>query len=180
MHRTRLLGPKAFGSALAVLCLALAPAWALAQSANAPPARYAPPQTTSATGNKVVVKSIDSKGNVTYSDRVLNPAQAVKQFEIRPTGQVKRIAEATPEEPKESRPARDPKSDNEAADKFAANENAKIKKENCDTTRQNLVVLERGGRIVAVNDKGEPGYMTDAQIAAKRERVKQDIEKFCR
>ena len=148
--------------------------------------RYAIPPTTTTQGGKVVVKSVDGKGHVTYSDRILNPAHTVKQFELKSTGEARKIAEASDDskaakDAKDTKPARDPKaSADEVTRKFVTEENAKIKKENCDASRQNLAVLERGGRIVAVNDKGEPGYMTDDQITARREKVRADVERYCR
>ena len=69
----------------------------------------------------------------------------------------------------------------EATKKKAEEEKlAKAKAENCDNAKRNMVTLQSGSRITAVNSKGEREAMDDTKRAAEVKRVQEAIDSSCK
>lgn len=81
-----------------------------------------------------------------------------------------RFSASDPEEGEEG------ESDNEAPGPSAEAD----MREACQTARQNLQKLERGGRIAETADDGTRRYLTEEQREARMERAREAIEKTCR
>lgn len=66
-----------------------------------------------------------------------------------------------------------------AAQLAVAQENAAIKEENCRAAKANLATYQQGGRIKKVNEKGEPAYLSDADIASGRVGAQKEVDQYC-
>ena len=67
----------------------------------------------------------------------------------------------------------------EAAEKKKADEAAE-KKQNCETARAQLRILQSGDRITRTDAQGEREYMSDAQIGQEIEHAKKAEASLCR
>lgn len=56
---------------------------------------------------------------------------------------------------------------------------AKVKEENCRNARNNLAMLELGGRQARINDKGERYFLDDAQIETEKQRARAAVQSSC-
>jgi len=58
--------------------------------------------------------------------------------------------------------------------------NKKTMQNNCKIQRQNLAQLNNGGRIKYTDEKGESGYLTDEEIAARKTEVQGYLDSNCK
>jgi len=72
--------------------------------------------------------------------------------------------------------------DRAEADQKAAQEgaDAKRKQEACARARESLVRFESGGRIAAVDAKGERYFLDDSQIAQEKARAQASVNEWCK
>ncbi|MDP2154202.1 MAG: DUF4124 domain-containing protein [Methylotenera sp.] len=151
--------------------------------------------------NAEIYKWKDKDGVTRYSD--IPPPSNIKQESIRgkkvpkPTGQVPLtpvegdIATSlnrnkTPEKAKENSVSQDEaakKRAQEAEVQKAENQQKqaelKIKQENCEAARKNLITYTTGGRISKINDQGEREYLGDDDLAAGRADAQRDVDAYC-
>lgn len=66
-----------------------------------------------------------------------------------------------------------------AAQLAVAEENAAIKAENCKAAKANLTTYQQGGRIKKVNEKGEPAFLSDDDIASGRVSAQKEVDQYC-
>lgn len=66
-----------------------------------------------------------------------------------------------------------------AAQLAIAEENAAIKAENCKAAKANLATYQQGGRIKKVNEKGEPSFLGDDDIASGRVSAQKEVDQYC-
>ncbi len=68
------------------------------------------------------------------------------------------------------------------AQKKAAEEsaNAEQKEQNCRLSKQALTQAQSGGRMAALDDKGERYFMNDEQIAKERARAQSLVDQWCK
>jgi hypothetical protein len=138
-----------------------------------------------------VHKWLDENNHVHYSDQP--PPANAKARKLAP------IATGTPAEESdanaESDAATSPKtfSEREAelrksqqakqqeAEKAAQEqENREIEKKNCDNAQHNLKVLQAGGRIVDLDEKGERYFLTDEQLQQRVTKAQEDVKARCK
>jgi hypothetical protein len=68
-----------------------------------------------------------------------------------------------------------------AAEKAALEQKNKVAKaENCQRAKAALAQFESGQRIRRVNDKGEPYYLEDAQLAQETAKARQEAAEACK
>jgi hypothetical protein len=67
------------------------------------------------------------------------------------------------------------------AEKLAAIKAAQVEqsKENCSRSRQRVAMLEMGGRVAFVDEKGDRAFLTDIQLAAELEKARIDVRQWC-
>src|SRR3990172_472940 len=57
--------------------------------------------------------------------------------------------------------------------------NAKIREENCRSSRLQLMNLESGARQLRLDDKGERSYLNDTQIEQEKANARKAVELWC-
>lgn len=67
----------------------------------------------------------------------------------------------------------------EAARKKQEAQQAKVRKENCERARVASNTLQPGMRVATINDKGERGFMSDAQRQGELTKAQQVIKNNC-
>lgn len=128
-------------------------------------------------------KWVDADGKVHYSDQP--PPPNVKAQTLRVTSDAAAPASA-PAAPKtiaereaDLKKARQAK---EEADDKGAKEQARLdaEKEYCDAAQKNLLLLLEGTRMVDIDASGERSYLSDEQRRQRIEKVRQDIDTYCK
>lgn len=147
----------------------------LAQIASASPQYQA---NTKVNAAKVIVKTIDANGKVTYSDRIVDGDTQVRQRStLKSTGEevITRAgsAPAAPMAPESAKPA------SPTPTLSAEQAAAKVAALNCTTSRKNLESVNSGKRVVRVGDNGEVVPLSDEQIAAERARIEGEVTQYC-
>jgi type IV secretory pathway VirB10-like protein len=149
----------------------------------------------------------DSTGRVHYSDQPppgvdIKPAKsdpAPKYAPANPDAAASQSAVRAQSDPKASAAApaaqSGPKTwqekDLEAKQKRAADQEAEAKrkleadkaeekKRYCESLRNNLTMLERGGRVTTTNAAGERNYLDDAQLKQEAERTRGQLARDCK
>ncbi|MDX1512710.1 MAG: DUF4124 domain-containing protein [Gammaproteobacteria bacterium] len=124
-------------------------------------------------------KWVDENGNVTYSERKPPDKQAT-EIKVR-------TAPVTPDQSREQLEGLKDKTDTQQKDRdyatTAANEDAAAAeqlKKNCEIARQNKRVLENTSRIQGQDSQGNTYFLNEAEIAAKLEQSKKQIELYCK
>jgi hypothetical protein len=124
-------------------------------------------------------KWVDEQGNVTYSDRKPQDADA-REVNVR-------AAPVTPEQARERLDALGGKADTQQKDrdfaKTAASEDqkeAEAFKKNCEMARQNMRVLENTSRIQGKDKDGNTYFLDPQEIEAKVEQSKKQVERYCK
>jgi hypothetical protein len=186
--REDLMNHSRFWAALVLSCMA---PFGVAQVTGSSPAKgvYSPSAQDNSPEGKSIVKSVDQKGRVTYSDRIVDPDANIQRFKMKSYGAapVNRPKDEFGEDPKkasESRAMQEwregrAKSQLELDAKQVDSQNEMIKKENCMRAKQNFAAANSGTRVKRVDEKGEPRYLSDAEIAAERDKLYTDVQKFC-
>ncbi len=147
--------------------------------------------------NAEIIKYKSETGNWAYSD--VPPPPTIKQEVVGkrktvPIG-VTPVATATSVDAKKTGKSKVVNSkdiDNEIAalkrqkiaeqekhNKEVADEQVKIKADNCKAARANLAAYTQGGRIYKTNDKGERDYLDDKALDAGKVQTQQDVETNC-
>ncbi|MBC7786035.1 MAG: DUF4124 domain-containing protein [Methylophilaceae bacterium] len=67
----------------------------------------------------------------------------------------------------------------EKHNKEVADEQVKLKADNCKAARANLAAYTQGGRIYKTNDKGNRDYLDDKALDAGKVQTQQDVEANC-
>jgi len=127
-----------------------------------------------------IVKWVDDKGEVHYSDQPPATAKAPKSLNIK-------------NQPSSSAPAQKSLADQELefrkrqmeaadADKKAAEEKqqAEIAKQNCASARANLKMLQDGVRMTKYNEKGERVFLDDAERAKATAEAQRAVSDWCK
>jgi len=67
------------------------------------------------------------------------------------------------------------------SEKVAATKAAQVEqsKENCNRSRQRVAMLEMGGRVAFVDEKGDRVFLTDIQLEAELEKARIDVRQWC-
>lgn len=67
------------------------------------------------------------------------------------------------------------------SEKVAAIKAAQVEqsKENCNRSRQRVAMLEMGGRVAFVDEKGDRVFLTDIQLEAELEKARIDVRQWC-
>lgn len=144
------------------------------------------PALPGASAPKAIVKVVGSDGRVLYTDRSVT-AGAGRVSEVRPAG-VGRTLAINPEQAKQEKQAETDlvswaKGEQlriDAAKREVAAKNSELTKKLCGEARQRLAVLSTGGKVVKMNDKNEPVYLTDVEIARQREEATARALELCR
>lgn len=55
----------------------------------------------------------------------------------------------------------------------------KIKQENCNAAKKNLITYTTGGRISKINDNGEREYLGDEDLAKGKADSQRDVDAYC-
>lgn len=118
-------------------------------------------------------KYIDKDGKTVYTDQP--PTADSKQIRV-PTGSTPAAATAAPG--KADAKKEDPKVAAKKAEE--ASKAAAAKAANCEQARQQLQMLNDGGRIYKYNAAGEREYMSDDEIEAGRTRAKREVDEACK
>src|SRR5437867_3294471 len=68
------------------------------------------------------------------------------------------------------------------ADKITAEQgaDAKRRQENCARARENMALLDYGGRVARVNEKGERYFLEDAQVAQEKAKAQASVNEWCK
>jgi FKBP-type peptidyl-prolyl cis-trans isomerase len=129
-----------------------------------------------------IVKWVDDKGQVHYSDQAPPQAKKAKTLNLpaAPSAPPPPPAEAKSTAEKE-RDFQQRRMDAEAAEKKAAEaqKQAEQDRRNCAAARSNLQSLE-SGRVVRYDENGEKVFLDDAQRAAAMEQARKDISQWCK
>jgi hypothetical protein len=131
-----------------------------------------------------VYKCIDASGKTVYLQSPCPPGQSSKVIsrqapaeEAPPAPKPGAKAPLTPEQAYQKRQKERAEADKKAADESA---DAKRKQEACQRARESLVRFESGGRIAAVDSKGERYFLDDSQIAQERARAQASVNEWCK
>ena len=127
-------------------------------------------------------KWVDADGNVTYSDTVPPDVKSETVRSISGKGQTEAPATFSPksytERDAELRKARQEKA--ESSNKKAGEDAiAEAKQRNCVSSRENVRVLEEGGRIVTYGADGERTYLDDDARAQRMEQARKAVSTNC-
>lgn len=135
-------------------------------------------------------KWVDSEGHVHYSD--LPPPPDVKATTLRgsssstPTSTDANKSEKSSNEPKtiaeQEAELKKAQLEKKAAEEKAAKDIAyqESLKASCTAAQQNLEILQKGTRIMQLDENGEPSYLEDEQRQKNIEKAQQDIANYCK
>jgi hypothetical protein len=132
-----------------------------------------------------VYKWVDSNGGVHYSDQP-NPSPGTKQLNLPPSPTSPVSADSNDSGPKsladKEMEFRKRRAAAEEAQKKAeqAQKDAKQKEANCAQAKSNLGLLQQGGRVATVNEKGERVYLDDQGRQNAIDRAKADVNTWCK
>ena len=172
--------------------LHIAVALGMALVATSSMAQYTTPKKEGG-GGRVIIKSVDSRGQVVYSDHPVEGVSELQTMQGRVFMNIPKPASAA-SSPAVTRPAAKAASGAggieawatatqaqlDASKKAVDDANAKIAKQNCDGARQTLATLAAGRRIVKVNATGTPEVMSAEQVTAEREKTEARITQNCK
>ena len=125
-----------------------------------------------------VYKWVDEDGQVHFGD---NPQGTSKSERVK-------IRKAPPPDPSTLERLNSREKFLDAKEKERANEQDTLEKaekkkaaykEFCEKTRERLTMLERGGRLYAVETSGEKNYLTEEDRQAEIALAKEDLKKHC-
>lgn len=133
------------------------------------------------TAGAEIVKWVDDKGQVHYSDHAPAKAKKAKTMNLPSSPSTTTAPAASKSTAEKERDFQQRGADKEAADKKAADDQkqAAEAKRNCDAARSNLQALD-SGRVATYNAKGEKSFMDDAQRAQAKEQAQKDIKQWCK
>lgn len=127
-------------------------------------------------------KWVDSQGKVHYSDTP-PPAGAQKSKTIQapsPAPAAPAAASGSGGRSIAEQELEFKKRQVEAAQQQAkADEEAKLKRANCDRAQSNLRTFQEGGRVFNYDAKGERQYIDDAARGAELKKWEQEVSKWC-
>lgn len=167
-------------------------AMAMALVATSSVAQYTTPK-MEGRGGRVIIKSVDARGHVVYSDHPVEGVNELQTMHGRVFMNIPRPASAASAQAV-SRPAAKAASGAggieawatatqaqlDASKKAVNDANDKIAKQNCDGARQTLATLVAGRRIVKVNASGTPEVLSAETVAAEREKTEARIAQNCK
>lgn len=132
------------------------------------------------TTEKVIVKTVDAAGRVTYSDRTLDNGGGITERKVlspRANSGNTEVRSGTPRGVKETGSGVDmPDGRPPGTDEI---NNAKLKAHNCAVSVRNFETVNGGKRIVRFNDNNEMIPLDDMQMAEERRRIEAEMREFC-
>jgi hypothetical protein len=131
-----------------------------------------------------VYKCVDAAGKTVYLQSPCPPGQSSKVISSKPVP----AQEAPPAKPGAKAPLspeqefRKRQKDREEAEKKANEQSADAKRrqENCARAKEQLSLLEIGGRISRANEKGERYFLEDGQIAQEKAKAQASVAEWCK
>jgi type IV secretory pathway VirB10-like protein len=133
-----------------------------------------------------VYKCVDESGKTVYlqspcpagqSSKVISrqaPAEAAAPAAPKPEAKGPPL---TPEQAYQKRQKERAEADQKAA---AESADAQRKQQACQRARESLVRFDAGGRIAAVDSKGERYFLDDSQIAQEKARAQASVNEWCK
>ena len=128
-----------------------------------------------------IYKWVDEDGNVHYGDKPVSNESERVPIESRPTdrariqSQYQAAAQARAEN-RDARAQADEASREAEEDRRAQ---AEERRQRCEASRATLQRFVTSRRIYTQDESGERVYMDEAQMQAARERVENDVNKYC-
>lgn len=129
-----------------------------------------------------IVKWVDDKGQVHYSDHAPPKAKKAKTMNLPSNPSTTTAPAASKSTAEKERDFQQRRMDAETADKKAADDKkqAEETKQNCAAAKGNLSTLQGGGRLMTYNEKGEPVAMDEAKRLKGIEDAKKDVARWCK
>jgi type IV secretory pathway VirB10-like protein len=132
-----------------------------------------------------VYKCVDASGKVVYLQSPCPPGQSSKVISSTPPAEPKPPAPAapgakaplTPEQAFQKRQKDQQEAAKKQADEAA---DAQKKQEACQRAREQVTRFGVGGRIAAVDSKGERYFLDDAQIAQEKAKAEASVNEWCK
>ena len=132
-----------------------------------------------------VYKCVDAAGKTVYLQSPCPAGQSSKVLSSSPPpaqetpAAQKPGAKAplTPEQEFKKRQQERAETDKKTAEQGA---DAKRRQENCARARENMALLDYGGRVARVNEKGERYFLEDAQIAQEKAKAQASVNEWCK
>ena len=129
-----------------------------------------------ALADREVYRSVDSQGNVVFSDTP--PTTDASKIIVR-TGPTRPLsASDTPQVTAEPEPKPADTQQAQATQEEAA-AMQKLRQENCERARSNLVKLDTARRVYDPLPNGERRYLDDDELAARKVQSQADIQRWC-
>jgi len=126
-------------------------------------------------------KWVDDDGNVTYSQNKPpdRKADTLKLRGVAPPTQPAATADKAASEQGATQP---PTGESAAAagDAAASNGHGDRFKQNCETARQNLRLLDSAPRLTAQDAEGKPYYLSAQQIDQKKAQANEHVKLYCK
>ena len=126
-------------------------------------------------------KWVDDNGNVTYS-QLKPPDRKADTLELRGIDSPRGAETSTDQEAKDKDGAKPPAGEPANAPKQASagDSHSERIKQNCETSQQNLRLLESAPRLSAQDDKGNSYILTAEQVDARKAQARDHIKLYCR
>jgi len=132
-----------------------------------------------------VYKCVDASGKTVYLQSPCPPGQTSKVLKSTPpaaqeptaTAKAGTKAPLTPEQEFRKR-----QKDREEADKKSAEQlaEAKRREENCSRAKEQVALLNIGGRVSRADEKGERYVLEDAQVAQEKAKAQASVAEWCK
>ncbi len=132
-----------------------------------------------ATASADVYRSVDKDGRVTYSDQP-SPSGDAKPLAVKPSGGSSAAPVKSYVEQEKDFRKRQLESKEAGAKQAKADEEAKIRKDNCAAARSQLATMQAGGRVYTVNANGEREFLDEEGLRAGAARAQQEVDKWCK
>lgn len=126
-----------------------------------------------------IYKYVDENGNVVYSQ---TKPKNVEALEVKP-----RVRKVSPEEARKELDALGEKADNAGRNRDVIKKSkedtealAQREKENCETARKNLAVLQSSPRVQSPDENGQLFVLDEEAVKAKTAEAQEQITRYCK
>ena len=131
-----------------------------------------------------VYKCVDASGKTVYLQWPCPPGQSSKMISRKsePAGDAPAAKPGAKPAASPDQEFRKRQKEREEAEKKASEQSADAKRrqENCARAKEQLSLLDMGGRISRANEKGERYFLEDSQIAQEKTKAQASVAEWCK